>query len=161
MAQEYTTTTGYEIKIRNVPHLVMEKAANKIPVPVVPTYFNESKKEIQENPNDPEYIEALQNYEDLRQQAMFDAMISFGVQTGAKPPHKNTLKKELKEMDEAIGGGLLDGYNLDSDRDLDILWKRYYVLGAAVDLMSVQKYAVVQWEAVRKALESFRTSEEG
>lgn len=161
MTKEYTTTTGYDIRIRNVPHLAMELAASKILQPEVPMYLNESKKEWQENPNAPEYIEALQQYEKSRERAMLDTMLSFGVLTDAKPPAKKTLVKELKEMDEAVGGGLIDGYNLDSQRDLDVLWKRYYVLGAVVDLAAVQRYAVVQWEAVRDALQSFRTSTEG
>lgn len=161
MTKEYTTTTGYDIRIRNVPHLAMELAASKILQPEVPMYLNESKKEWQENPNAPEYIEALQQYEKSRERAMLDTMLSFGVLTDAKPPAKKTLVKELKEMDEAVGGGLIDGYDLDSQRDLDVLWKRYYVLGAVVDLAAVQRYAVVQWEAVRDALQSFRTSTEG
>ena len=161
MTKKYTTTSGVDITIRNVPHLIMEKAANKIQVPEVPTYFNETKKEWQENPNDPAYIEALQRHTQLREQAMLDTMLSFGVKTEAKPPAKSVLVKELKEMDVAIGGGLLEGYDLRSARDLDILWKRYYVLGAVVDLAAVQRYAVVQWEAVRDALQSFRSTEEG
>ena len=161
MTKEYTTTTGYDIRIRNVPHLAMELAASKIVQPEVPMYLNESKKEWQENPNAPEYIEALQQYEKSRERAMLDTMLSFGVLIDAKPPAKKTLIKELREMDEAVGGGLIDGYDLDSQRDLDILWKRYYVLGAVVDLAAVQRYAVVQWEAVRDALQSFRTSTEG
>ena len=157
----YTTTSGYDILIRNVPHLVLERSASDIPAPEVPTFWNESAKEFQENPNDPAYIDAIIEFSSKREQAMLDAMISFGVVTDAEKPNKKELVAELKEMDRAVDGKLLVGYDLTSDRHLDILWKKFYVLGAAVDLAALQKYAMVQWEAVRDALKSFRTPEEG
>lgn len=158
---KYTTTSGYDIEIRNVPHLVMEYSAADIPVPQVPEIWNESKKEMMENPNSPEYFEALQKYDADRERAMLDALVSFGVITDEKMPAKRTLTKELKEMDMAVKGTLLDGYDLTSERDLDILWKKYYVLGAAVDMHTLQRHAMVQWEAVSNALKSFRSPEKG
>ncbi|KKM90669.1 hypothetical protein LCGC14_1236230 [marine sediment metagenome] len=60
--QIVTLSTGVELKVSSVPKNFLYAVTSKFERPKVPTYFNEGKGREEENPDDPDYQEALDQY---------------------------------------------------------------------------------------------------
>ncbi len=57
-----TLSTGVELKIKPVPKRFIYQVTSKFKPPKVPTYHNKSKGRDEENPDDPDYQEAVEQY---------------------------------------------------------------------------------------------------
>lgn len=159
----YETSTGVEITLRYVPQIFVEQLISRIPVPEVPKFFNETKQEWQENPLDPEYLQALQESINLRQRLQLDAAIRFGVTL--PDDHEWFMEKEqvietLKEMDRLAEGEMLAAFDLDNDKDVEALYVKYFVLVTTEDVVAVLSNCITTWQAVRDALSRFQNNEE-
>lgn len=60
--ESVTLSTGVELKLKPVPKQLILQVTSKFKLPKVPTYFNESKGRDEENPDDPDYQEAAEQY---------------------------------------------------------------------------------------------------
>jgi len=132
---EFTLSTGVVVKLQPVSASLIEDIRNAIKMPPVPTVWIEAKDREEENPNDPRYVEAVQETESKRAVATLDALVTFGVELVNGLPENDSWIKKLKRL-ERMSGLDLTGFDLDDDFDLEFLYKRYVaVAGADLELI--------------------------
>jgi len=104
-------------------------------MPPVPVVWIEAKEREEENPNDPRYIEAVEEVQRKRADAIFDALCTFGVELVDGLPEDEKWIKRLKLL-ERRGSLNLSGFDLNDDFDLEFLYKRYVAV-AGTDLQLI------------------------
>jgi len=60
--RELTLSTGITLKLKPVPQAVIRRAASKVPRPVPPKFFVPDKDREEENPDDPDYLRAVDEW---------------------------------------------------------------------------------------------------
>lgn len=157
----FTTTNGVVLKIRPVPTHVTREVLRQIKEPRVPSFFNEAKQRDEENPLDPEYLQALEEFKeaqvDLTNRAYLLHTEVFG-----------ELPEGIQHMDESGWDEDLEFIGIqvhDSGRERYVDWLKYYVLADIDfrDLMGAILTAggLVTEEAVKGAIESFPDNKNG
>lgn len=58
----FVASNGVRFKLKRTSNMLMLEAARRVPVPQPPRTFNEDKGRDEENPNDPQYVVDLRNY---------------------------------------------------------------------------------------------------
>lgn len=58
----FVASNGLRLRLRRVPQMVMTDAARRLKAPKPPRQFNEEKGREEENPSDPDFIDAMRNY---------------------------------------------------------------------------------------------------
>lgn len=154
----FTTSTGYKVKFKTVPYALVERLSTLVPQPQVPSFFNESKGEWQENPLDPKYLKSLENADELRQKKMMDAVYRFGATLLDERPEDDAWLPELRDMDSLMEGVLLSGMDLTNEVDKDIAFKQYVVFSSLTDITILMRNSTTTAEAVRDALKSFQNT---
>lgn len=156
----YTTRNGTVLKLRHVPSLTVLAVQRSIKKPQVPKWFNQAKEREEENPNDPVYLQALQDYNNSTGDAAIDTYLANGVSVmklGDDCP---------LEDDEWAEGLQLVGIEIPvSGVSRRVAWLKYHVVGdedlgnltAAIAIAG----GVVTEEAVAAAAESFRNNSTG
>lgn len=149
---------GVTAKIVPVPPQLIEEVTSKIKDPEVPIWHNEDKGRDEPNPNDPDYLKALDEANTLRGIASVDAFALFGIDLEAMPEDDKWLRK-LLFMEKR---GLIDlsDYDLDDPDELEFVYKRYVALNGNV-LNVIVKASGVSEEEVQAAEASFPGQEEG
>lgn len=156
----YTTRNGTVLKLRHVPSLTVLAVQRGIKKPEVPRWFNEAKSREEENPNDPQYTKAVEDYNAHIGDAAIDTYLANGVSVlrlGDDCP--------LEESDWAEGLQLVGIEIPQSGVQRRVCWLKYHVIGdedlgnltAAIAIAG----GVVTEEAVIAAAESFRNNGTG
>ena len=104
-----TLSTGVQLRIKSMPKHFIFQVTEKYKKPKVPLYFDESKGREEENPDDPDYIEAMQMYLAEIANASTDVAILRGSEIVHIPddvmgPDSDEFKMEL----EVLGFGMID-----------------------------------------------------
>jgi hypothetical protein len=154
---EVITRDGVKLKIRAVPSLVVLAIQKQCNEPAVPIFRNEEKQRDEENPNDPNYIRAVKDYNEKVGELTTQAYLANGI-----------------EVVEPLPDGI---YSLDDDKwaeglklvGLDIpdegiarkvAYLRWYLIPDEDVADIIGKIAVaggvVSEEQIAKAAESFR-----
>lgn len=160
---EITVSTGVIFKIKKAPAMAFQavvkqwdKAAPKAPV----TYI-ESKDRNEENPSDPDYIQAKRDYEERRNTALFDAAILFcteieSVPEGINKPEDDDWLEDLKILGIAPGAGKRERY---------LSWVKYYAAPDDTDLVSlnvaISRVNGVSEGDVSAAMAAFKSAQRG
>ena len=153
--EPFTLSTGIRAKIVSVASGLMEEAANGVSSPKVPIFIDENGRE-QENPNHPDYVAALADYEHKRNQAVLDAVIMFGIELVDPIPEDDKWLKKLKYL--AKRGALnLDAYDLKDELELEFVYKRYIAVGNE-DIEQIVGMTTLTEEARKKAEAGFQRS---
>lgn len=155
-------STGYLAEISPVSLSILNDVQLAIEMPKVPTFMNEEKGRVEENPNHPDYLKAVEECEQRRNLAAADAMIMFGVQLVDREGNHYAYDDDvrwLKKLQHFQRMGILklDDYDLEDDFDLEFLFKKYIAVGAG-DIMTIGKMSGVDEEAVQEAQASFQSS---
>jgi hypothetical protein len=132
----FTLSTGVVVRLKPVSSSLVEEMKSAIKMPAVPVVWIEEKEREEENPNDPRYIEAVEECNRKRADAVFDALCMFGVDLVEELPEDDSWLKKLRMLERRK---VLDlsGFNLKDDFDLEFLYKRYVaVAGADMELIS-------------------------
>ena len=104
LVDEITLSTGVVLKVKPVPKHFIFTVTSKFEKPKVPVYFNEKKGREEENPNDPDYAEAVEMYVADIAAAAIDVVILRGTEIISVPkdfPDHNS--KEWKEEMAILG----------------------------------------------------------
>ena len=125
-----TLSTGVRVRLSPVSSSLVEDMKLVIKLPPVPVVWIESKEREEENPNDPRYIEAMNEAQVLRSDAIFDALCTFGVELVDGLPEDDLWLRKLKLL-EKRGRMDLSGFDLEDDFDLEFLYKRYVAVAGA------------------------------
>jgi hypothetical protein len=99
-----TLSTGVQLQCRKISPLLMTDVMRQFQKPRVPMFYNEDLGREEENPNDPIYIENLDNYNRDMSLAILDTMIVAGTSIKYVPEDvENVDGTEWRETMEAAG----------------------------------------------------------
>lgn len=121
----FTAQNGIQFQLKKVSRLIMVDALQKLEVPKAPTVFLEEKGRTEENPNDPDYIAALDMHRFKRSTLAIEIYFALGTAViflpdGIQDPASIEWADEVKEFT-----------NLeipDSGRRRYLSWMKYYAL---------------------------------
>lgn len=156
-------STGVLALVIPVSASLLDEAMSSVPVPKVPLFKREDGIEI-ENPDHPEYKQAVERAEVQRNMRSIDAMIMFGVilvdedgnPTGA--PADDGWIKKLRFM-EKRGMVNLGDVDLKDEMEREFIYKKYIAVGAP-DIFTITRKVGISEEEVQNALDSFRDQKE-
>ena len=132
----FELSTGVRVRLNPVSSSLVEEMKASISMPKVPVVYIEAKDREEENPNDPAYIEEVEEVQRKRSDAILDALITFGVELIDDLPESDSWLRKLRFL-EKRGSLDLSGFNLEDDFDLEFLYKRYVaVAGADLQIIS-------------------------
>lgn len=155
IATEFDTVEIYGVTAHlvAVPIGLLQDALSRIKEPKVPTFFDEDKQESYENPTDPEYIRALDEYKDKINKVTTDIFCMFGIELDGMPETDDWLKRVqfLVKRGELV----LDDIDLDDPVDKEFLFKRY-VIGSTAVIREISAKTTVTQAGVNKAKTFFR-----
>jgi hypothetical protein len=81
----WKSENGVVLKLKKVSRFVIVDMGRKIPVPKIPVVYIEDKGRNEENPNDPDYIEALNEANYKRAMATVTASLTLGTEIVSLP----------------------------------------------------------------------------
>lgn len=131
-SEEVTLSTGVRVRLHPVSASLVEEMKNTIKMPPVPKVWLEAKEREEENPNDPAYLEAVEECQRKRADATFDALCTFGIELVDGLPEDGVWLKKLRLL-ERRGSMDLSGFDLEDSFDQEFLYKRYVAV-AGMDL---------------------------
>ena len=156
---EVTLSYGIELKIRKVPPLLVTRAQDQIEPPTIPTFYNTERQETEENPGHPDYVKAVERYNDRINVAAMNAMLLTGTSfvsapDGLEGPDGTSWPETLEALGIEVPTSRPGRY---------LAWLRYYALEDALDLMqtmsAIGKATGIAEADVLTAIESFRRDE--
>lgn len=147
-------STGYRIKMNAVSASLIDEVQAKVKDPKIPTFFNEEKGREEENPSDPEYLDALKESERKRMNAVLDTLVLFGVDLIDGIPEDNTWTNKLKFMERRCQLDLSE-FDLDDPFDKEFVFKKYIAVGAN-DLIEIGKKAGLRGKQIADAAKTFQ-----
>lgn len=149
-------TDGNRALLKPVSVALIEEVTNSIKPPEIPKWYNKDYERDEPNPNDPEYLRALGDYERAQGVATMDALVMFGVELIDGLPEDESWFKKLSWLAKR-GSVDLSSYDLDDQIDREFVYKRYVAVGA--DLYNkLAGLSGVTKEEVEKAEATFQDS---
>jgi hypothetical protein len=157
--QSIRLTNGIELRIKHVPPMLLRRVQASIKQPPIPTVWIESRQRDEENPDDPEYLAALEGLHTVRLLADQKARLALGT--------------ELISIPEGIegpdGDGWIDGLRavgveprIDTKALRYIEWLQLYAMVEHIDQAVVQAACFaatgILEPEVLEAINSFRSS---
>jgi hypothetical protein len=148
-----TLSTGVQVRLHAVSGSLVEDVKDAIPEPKVPVVYIEAKDREEENPSDPNYIKAMEEWQRKRGDAVLDALLTFGVELLDGVPEDGKWLKGLKLLERKK---LLDlsGFDLEDEFDREYLFKRHVAVAGA-DLQYLAPLQSVRPEEVARARRTF------
>lgn len=158
----FTCANGVHLRLRAVPSLAIVAIQKQLKEPPVPTFFNEEKQRDEENPNDPNYITALNQYRSDSADATTTAYLANGV-TVIEPLPEGIPALDDEEWAE---GYRLSGLDIpDKGIGRRVAWLKYVIVGDEDlgDLIGQIALAggLVTEEAVQDVAATFRNNSTG
>lgn len=158
--REIRLSSGVVLHLRPVPPFLVRKVASKIERPKVPVVDMPEKGRKEENPSDPDYEAALEEYEEKTFDAGFNLMLARGVDIVSVPEGMSGVDdegwiEELKDFDIDL--------EVSSPSARKISWLRLCALTTTIDVMNVSqglsRLTGMGEEEVESAVSSFRNRE--
>lgn len=117
---------GRRGKVIPVSASIIEEAARAVKAPRPPKVFIEDKGREEENPNDPEYLLAIDEYERARGVAIMDVMVMLGLELIDGLPEDDAWLTKLRFLSKR-GQINLDDYDLDDPIEREFVYKRFVI----------------------------------
>lgn len=161
-----TLSNGIQLKMRSIPPLLYNTAANSIKAPEVPKVYIKDDERFEDNPNDPDYLQAVTAYTLAQRLVMLNLMFLRGTEIVSIPdglprPEDDEWIENL-EADAKIIGFALEIPRANS-RERYLSWMRLFALANAEDLakaeVAVMRASLTE-EEVAEAAETFRSVQE-
>jgi len=151
-------STGVMAIIRPVSVTLVDDVVAGVEAPRVPTYYNEEKGREEENPGHPDYLDAMQKYNNDQARAKMEALIMFGIELPDGLPEDDIWLRRVQWLAKRNASFSLDGYDLDDPLDLEYLYKRFIVVGTA-DFFRLLDKAGLTPAAVEEAAKAFKSNQ--
>jgi hypothetical protein len=154
----YASSNGIVFKLKRVSRMLVVDAGRKIALPKVPRVFIEAKGRDEENPNDPDYINALREAQYLRGMTAVGIVLAFGTEVFTKPESvvavdEDSWRDDLTELGMEVP---------DKGKARYVSWLKYYALNDddfnALTEAAFRYSGMVSEEDVKKAAEQFRNN---
>lgn len=154
---EVTLSNGVKLKLRPVPPLAIREAVIRVPEPPVPMVYIADREREEPNPNDPDYLAAM----NMRQLDQVAAMTNVMLLLGTSPlyvPEGMSTAEDDDWCDTMEFLGIPVHRNQPKARYLD--WLRYVVLESPEDISGLTGVLAamsgVTEQEVARAAEAFR-----
>lgn len=141
-----TLSTGIRARLIPVAASLIDEVRARVPVPKVPVWHNPDSDRDEENPNDPAYVRAVDEYTRALGTAAIDAMLMFGVELVDGLPDDGKWLKKLKRLGIEVDAA-------DPD-ELEFAYKKYVAL-ALPDMAQLGEQSGIARAAVDRAARSF------
>ena len=157
----FTTRSGIVLKIRPVPSHVTREVLRQLKEPKVPVFHNDAKERDEENPRDPTYLAAVDEFKNKQVDLSNRTYLLYTEVLGLLPegidsPTDSTWSDELKFIGVEVH---------DSGRERYVDWLKFYALTDAdfKDLMTAMYVAggLVSEEDIAAAITSFPDNKNG
>jgi hypothetical protein len=154
----FTLSTNITMRPLRVPNLLFAEVVSKFKAPKVPRYHNPDTDRDEDNPNDPAYIDAFNEYQAGLSMAIIDAMVLMGTEVvtvprGTERPEDELWTRKLKMLGVSITDDPLSRY---------LAWVKYYAAEDQSDIQmimnAVGRMSGVSEEDVNDAISQFRNS---
>lgn len=155
-----TLANGIVLKPRPVPPLVLARVEKKFKYPPVPQLMDEDKGRIIENPDDPNYLNAIAEVDAEKSMAQLDVIIGLGTEIVSVPLGMFQVGDDgwLEEVEFFIGEPVPK-----SGRARYLAYLKYYAMSSANDIPNVARLALrktgIGDVEVENALAGFRSEE--
>lgn len=164
---DYICRNGLHVRIKKINGRIMVDAVKKLPVPKVPKVWMEEKGREEENPNHPDYQEAIASYTFAQEEIAFNVTFALGVDVidipdSLEPIESTEWSDRLKEAWE------MSGIDIDIPAEGNrrkVLWLKYYAIPDEDEQTEILTRVLemgggVIAEKVEEAMASFRSPEE-
>lgn len=156
-----TLSNGIVLRCRPIPPFVLRQAGSRIEEPEVPIFHNEAKGRDEENPEDPEYKKACEEYKLRVGDAGMNVMLAVGtsiehIPDGVAKPEDDDWIETLTSVGIEIAHA--------SPQERYLSWLMFYAIATTDDIRRVSaavgETASVKEEDVALAADSFQSGEE-
>jgi len=157
---ELTLKSGVKLLLKEVPPYAIWAAIEKLEEPILPIVMMEAKGREEENPFDPEYLEAVKEFEAKRANVIHELMWVFGsklleVPEGMAGPEDDEWTEQLEYLGINLGTTKGERY---------VQWLKYCAITHADDIeafnVAQARLGGATEEDVAKVADSFRGDEE-
>lgn len=148
------TSDGTRVRIKPVAAPLISQVAASIKPPKPPVWKNPQTGVEEPNPMHPDYVSAMEAYEQQKAMAAVDAMIVFGIELVDGLPEDEGWLDNLRLL-ASMGALDLSGYDLDDPLVKELLYKRF-VLATSEVLSLINNASGISDETIAEAVESFR-----
>lgn len=157
---EITLSNGIVLNIKPCPPMLLNSVISAVPIPPIPTFFNDDKGREEENPNHPSYIQALQDRNLLISKATSD-LLMFAC-TSIKDIPEGCVGPEDDSWLPLAKMAMID-FDPSDKVERYLAWMRVYAI-ATVDDMTRTQTLPIQLSGLGEAevdevIESFRGGE--
>ncbi len=143
---------GVKFILHPVAPALMDAVTKHILPPTVPVWFDKEIERDVPNPNHPDYLLALEQYNQERGNAVYDAMVMFGIELVEGLPESDWLARlQNLERHKRLD---LSGYDLQDPLDVEFLYKRF-ILATGDMVAKIGNLSSVTAADVKAAGESF------
>lgn len=159
----YVTSDGVRLTVKPVPALLVQDAQRALKKPKPPMWHNEQKNRDEPNPNHPDYLSEVAEYEEKLSDRATDTLLLRGLAVMEPLPDDVLPINSDGWIEELEYLGIEVPTNGFGRR---LAWLKYYILSNNDDLLNVTKEigvagGIVTEEAVDKAIDSFRSGTSG
>lgn len=155
--EEVTLDNGVVLGIKAVPPQLVRRAVTRLKRPLAPKFHNEENGREEENPNDPEYVNALAAYEEASSTTGTNVLLAAGTWLASKPD-------DVPGPDEQGWREMASFFEIDVDESsglaLYLSWLNLYAITSEEEwvrvLLAVSSRTGVSEEDVQRAMLSFR-----
>lgn len=168
----FELSNGVVIKLKPVPILLLQQASQSVPRPKVPIVMNPNKDREEENPNHPDYLEAIRQYQADSERAILNTLLLLGTSVESVPdgfsgPDDSEWIERLEMLDEinpAAAQRLAPPANASKGRRY-IAWLERHAMVTLDDFVklgvTVGRLSGVREEDLLGAIDSFRYNGRG
>ncbi len=152
-------SNGIVLRVKSVSPLAIRQAAIRVPRPKPPMSMIKEKGREEENPNDPAYLAALEEYEEVSALAGLNVLVLLGTTLETVPEGLQGPDDEGWVGDLQYVGVLPADFDDGDKRARYLAWVRYYAVANIEDhvklMIGPMAKAGVSEEDVAKAIDSF------
>ena len=150
--------SGVRVRVKQVPPGLLQDILSHLDEPVPPMWYDEDKGREEPNPNHPEYIKAVKEYQEAQSSATIDAIALFGLELVDGLPEDRSWVNKLKIMSRRNDFDLSQ-YDLEDEVDLTFLYTRFIALAGSDYIKLGQTLSGITEEDVEAAQDMFQGNE--
>ena len=122
--QTWISSNGIVFRFKRVSRMIITDAGKKIKDPKVPLVMNDDKGRMEENPNDPDYVEALTDANYRRGMLAVDVYLAMGTEVVSCPEDIEPVESDIWKEDIELFGIDVPA----KGKARYVAWLKYYAL---------------------------------
>ncbi len=134
VGREIELVNGIRIKLKHVPAALIRRVSTRLEKPKVPKSDWQNKGRVEENPGDPDYLDAMEQYNYEVGEAATNVILSLGIEVVHVP-------EGVDKIEDEGWVEILDYFKVDADLDSKIgrklAWLQYYAITSEAEWLKV------------------------